>query len=922
MKYIIEGILGEGAMAVVYRARHRELGSLHAIKKLKVTDGTVRERLVQEGRLQSSLQHPNVLSVTDLLTIDGCPALVMEYVHGPTLADFLKHHKPSMEQCDALARDILRGVAAAHSHGMVHRDLKPGNILIAITEDSLVPKIADFGLAKVITESTEQGESTPLTKSGVTMGTPAYMAPEQINDFSSVDERADVFSLGAILYELVSGTPCFGSGNVMEIWSRICQGQYAPLLNVAPELPNRITSSIEDALILERQHRVQSVAELLERWSTDQDGNHITISQGQSMEFWPTELRSKMSALTGGMTMVDTFDDEEFEREGATVELPTESQTQEHTRDVQAPGTTQVAEVTAETVVISSTRSRAFFGVALLVLLGVVGGVVFMPQQESASLTPEKSSVTSPKVSPSVAPSEDVLVQLETSDQRSQDDFQNAVHNILDGDYIASASQLEELKKNLPSEPAITTLMAVNYFLLEHPGVAIDASRKGAELGAANKTEMGDLAQLMYRSWRGIKSERTTLLPKWKLVLDANNNAITELFYLVSVQKLMSPQPFLTMVREAKQKYPKTVAFWHLEVFALGKLNKEQEMLQVAQQATLTFPNAKYPFFALIDLTIKQGNLEEAKVLLQDIAKKDPGNPLIQKHKATIAALQNDDLAMLSAIMSTGESDAVPKVEDIGNISHQAVLRLNQGKLHKAEAMWRGCIGWNGTVIQRLACAAKPLDVVLWTRADTEKWQEWLIHIDTLLSQFEVAATAQRYYTLRVNLTKAVISARNSGIGLGSAELKLLYLQSIYTPELPFEMSEDLYQELSENLFTSTNSQADIKKQIDIYAQRDGFGDTCSFAYMQAKYAQTIQNQKGLIAALTKIVDGKCKYGWEKSVILQHSQLWLARLWLAKGDKQKAREYVERYRSGWPNAADSSGTPPQVIEAQRIEAKL
>ena len=206
MKYEIEGILGEGAMAVVYRARHRELGSLHAIKKLKVTDGTVRERLVQEGRLQSSLQHPNVLSVTDLLSIDGCPALVMEYVHGPTLADFLKQHRPSIEQCDALARDILRGVAAAHAHGMVHRDLKPGNILIAVTEDSLVPKIADFGLAKVIGKPS----SGPLTKSGVTMGTPAYMAPEQIQDFRSVDERADVFSLGAILYELVCGQPCFG----------------------------------------------------------------------------------------------------------------------------------------------------------------------------------------------------------------------------------------------------------------------------------------------------------------------------------------------------------------------------------------------------------------------------------------------------------------------------------------------------------------------------------------------------------------------------------------------------------------------------------------------------------------------------------------------------------------------------------------
>ena len=94
-KYIIEGELGQGSMAVVYRARHRELGSLHAIKKLKFQDADVRERLVQEGRLQSKLNHPNILSVTDLVTIDGCPALVMEYVNGTNLAHFLASHRPT-----------------------------------------------------------------------------------------------------------------------------------------------------------------------------------------------------------------------------------------------------------------------------------------------------------------------------------------------------------------------------------------------------------------------------------------------------------------------------------------------------------------------------------------------------------------------------------------------------------------------------------------------------------------------------------------------------------------------------------------------------------------------------------------------------------------------------------------------------------
>lgn len=173
-RYLIQGILGEGAMAVVYQAQHAELGSLHAIKRLKIPSRQVQERLVQEGRLQSSLQHPNVPSVTVLLTVDGAPALVMEFVAGPTLADLMVSQTLTMDQRDALARDLLKGVAAAHAHVLVHRDLKPANVLVAVTDDSLVPKVADFGLAKIMEGDEPQAA---MTRTGATMGTPAYMAP-------------------------------------------------------------------------------------------------------------------------------------------------------------------------------------------------------------------------------------------------------------------------------------------------------------------------------------------------------------------------------------------------------------------------------------------------------------------------------------------------------------------------------------------------------------------------------------------------------------------------------------------------------------------------------------------------------------------------------------------------------------------------
>ncbi|MBT3219745.1 MAG: serine/threonine protein kinase, partial [Proteobacteria bacterium] len=310
-RYVIEATLGKGGMAVVYLARHSQLGSLHAIKVLSLPAPEIRQRLMQEGRAQSNLRHPNIVAVTDTLEVSGAPALVLEYVRGPSLAELLRETSLTLEQADALGRGILKGVNAAHRYGLIHRDLKPANILLAIADDELIPKIADFGLVRVI--SAEDGDARH-TQSGVAMGTPSYMAPEQIRDSKSVDERADIFSLGAILYELVTGQKAFVGTDMMDTFRRVCDGVRTPLVDLNPQLPQRMIDAIEGSLCLERSERIPDCATLLDTWTGGVDSTaaikastghgvlHVaeSLSSSRAVRNDPVEPTGDFFGLTAG----------------------------------------------------------------------------------------------------------------------------------------------------------------------------------------------------------------------------------------------------------------------------------------------------------------------------------------------------------------------------------------------------------------------------------------------------------------------------------------------------------------------------------------------------------------------------------------------------------------------------------------------
>jgi len=263
-RYVLGPVLGAGGTAHVYRAFDERLGVSVAVKVLSLANPVARDRLKQEATVQAGLRHPHIVSVTDVLDVDGWPAVVMELVDGPTLGDLLDAGPLPPEEAVELFRGILEGVAAAHTAGTVHRDLKPGNVLVARVGRRLHPKVADFGLAKVL------AGPGGGTRTGAIMGTPRYMSPEQLSDSKAVDERSDVFALGAILFELLTGRPAFDGRSTLDLFNRIAMGQHAP---IPDDLDAGLAQLIEQALEIEPSDRLPSAQAFLDRLPREPSGS-------------------------------------------------------------------------------------------------------------------------------------------------------------------------------------------------------------------------------------------------------------------------------------------------------------------------------------------------------------------------------------------------------------------------------------------------------------------------------------------------------------------------------------------------------------------------------------------------------------------------------------------------------------------------
>ena len=258
-RYQVVRQIGEGAMAVVYEVQHLGLQSRHALKVLDAelaADDDLRNRFLAEGRIQAQLHHPHIVSVTDIVT-DPVPGLVMEFVDGSPLDQYLGGLGGPLDVPGSLALmiPILDAVGQAHANGIVHRDLKPENILVGRdARGNPVPKVADFGIAKVL-EGTSLTTGKRRTQMGTRVGTLLYMSPEQIRGTAELDARSDIFALGAILYEIVTGRVAFDAPSEYDTMSRIVEGNFEPPERVVGGLNPVFAACVRKALAVDPAQR-------------------------------------------------------------------------------------------------------------------------------------------------------------------------------------------------------------------------------------------------------------------------------------------------------------------------------------------------------------------------------------------------------------------------------------------------------------------------------------------------------------------------------------------------------------------------------------------------------------------------------------------------------------------------------------------
>src|SRR6185503_17000707 len=265
-QYHIEAMLGKGGMGAVYRARHILLGDRVAIKVLPPevrNNADWLRRFRREGQAARRFRHQNAVTVYDLRTAaDGTIYMVMEYVEGHTLGEEIKRRgRFTPSQAFAILEPIMSVLDTAHAMGVVHRDMKPENVMIGLagTGGKPVPKLLDLGIAKM-REIADGGGATALTLAGQVLGTPYYMSPEQWGEIprdgsSEIDGRADIYSLGLVFYELILGRRCFSGNTLHELRREHVSTTPKPLREVAPDVPRGFSEAIERATAKDRGDR-------------------------------------------------------------------------------------------------------------------------------------------------------------------------------------------------------------------------------------------------------------------------------------------------------------------------------------------------------------------------------------------------------------------------------------------------------------------------------------------------------------------------------------------------------------------------------------------------------------------------------------------------------------------------------------------
>ncbi|MFT3695128.1 MAG: serine/threonine-protein kinase [Kofleriaceae bacterium] len=281
-RYLVTKKVGQGGMGAVYEATHTLIGKRVAVKVL-LEKYAQREpivaRLKKEAQLASSIGNEHIIDITDIgSTDDGRTFVVMEYLEGESLAECLaREHELPEQRILRIASQSASALAAAHAKGIVHRDIKPENLFLLKRKEQDFVKVVDFGISKSLRATNEEEEQQRLTQTGMVLGTPLYMSPEQARGDEDLDHRVDIYALGVIMYETAAGRVPFVGTNYLSVISQVLNESPKPLREIRPELSEEFEAIVAKAMAKDRKDRyVDADAMLKDLTAVLEDPTHST----------------------------------------------------------------------------------------------------------------------------------------------------------------------------------------------------------------------------------------------------------------------------------------------------------------------------------------------------------------------------------------------------------------------------------------------------------------------------------------------------------------------------------------------------------------------------------------------------------------------------------------------------------------------